>query len=560
MRKLPLLVALAAVSYAAAPAPVWLDLVAPVITPAEKKAYLALKPSERPKFEEDFWTNKAITAKEYNERVSYIDAQFGSGKLGSGSNTDQGRVYLALGAPNKITRVPSSRIFWPTEIWYYSAIPGVIQTEVRLMFFLKNGTGYYRLYSPTVDTFRALLIPQASVQDTFSPNQDMDEFQIREVLKVPPSEDEVLSAAVNVAAGVRHMGNDEIIGKISSPSYMLGKDMAGTLVTSRLIIAKAKLDTVRTTSAFGGVQTDLRLETSAQKEIDVEVFDGDVEVYRNQLKLGFEEAKPVVYTHRLDLLPGSYRLIVTIDGKPAPYTVDVPKEEKPSEIQRVAVGSDVNGRSTPFEFDGRQVELDPNGPYAMVPLQHPGKVTWMIRHGGEVVWRGYSEGQQVALVALPASGVEPGAYKLEALMGDTSTSADLLIGREDKPSKGTVVSFNANLAPARRFAFVGHQWVLRNNLDEARKSLNTSLAKGITDEAEIDLARVDALGGNLDGGRDVLERLLKVQPNNFEALTVLAFIEAKFQDYPVAADLYRRALAVQDSPAVRAALSKLPAQ
>src|SRR5580704_5822169 len=94
MRRLLLLFAAAAMSYAATPT--WLDLVAPVITPAEKKAYLALKPEDRPKYEDDFWSGKALTAKEYRERVDYVDSKFGSSRLGSGANTDQGRVYLAL--------------------------------------------------------------------------------------------------------------------------------------------------------------------------------------------------------------------------------------------------------------------------------------------------------------------------------------------------------------------------------------------------------------------------------------------------------------------------------
>src|SRR5271169_4769650 len=150
MLKLLSLLAVAAVSNAAAPA--WLDLVAPIITPAEKKAYRELNAEERSRFEEAFWTSRAITAKEYSDRIAYIDAMFGSTKLGSGANTDQGRVYLALGPPNKITRIPSSRIFQPVEIWHYSVIPGVINTEVSLIFFLKNGMGFPKLYSPTLDT------------------------------------------------------------------------------------------------------------------------------------------------------------------------------------------------------------------------------------------------------------------------------------------------------------------------------------------------------------------------------------------------------------------------
>jgi GWxTD domain-containing protein len=553
-----LFLAATAASYAAAPT--WLDLVAPIITPPEKKAWLALSPAERSKFEEEFWSHKAIAAKEYSDRIAYIDARFGSTKPGSGANTDQGRVYLALGPPNKVTRIASSRIFQPVEIWYYSVIPGVIDTEVSLMFFQKNGMGFMKLYSPTFDTIRALLLPQSSAAHMFGPNDGLNESDIRQSLKVPPAEDEIVSASVNVASGLRYEGNDEIIGKVSSPAYMLGMPMR-TEVTSRLIISHPKLDTVTTASAFGGSQVDFRLEVPVQSEIDIEVLENDITVYQNQLHLRFSETKPVLYTHRLDLLPGSYRVVVTVDGKVAPYTLEVPQDAQIGEIQRASLGSDVSGRVTPFEFDGRQLELDPEGRYAVVPLPHPGKVTWMIRRGGEMVWRSFSEGQQIAFVELPARGIEPGSYQIEALIGDRSTSTRLVIGKEEsKPSKATVVSFNANLSPARRFAFVGHQWLLRGKLDYARRSLRASLARAITDEALIEISRADALEGNLDAARDRVKSVLEVQPNNFDALSVYAYIETKFQDYAVAAQLYRRALAIQDSPAVRAALARLPVE
>jgi len=41
--------------------------------------------------------------------------------------------------------------------------------------------------------------------------------------------------------------------------------------------------------------------------------------------------------------------------------------------------------------------------------------------------------------------------------------------------------------------------------------------------------------------------------------SVFAYIETRFRDYAVAAELYR-ALAVQESPVVRAALAKLPVE
>ncbi len=79
-------------------------------------------------------------------------------------------------------------------------------------------------------------------------------------------------------------------------------------------------------------------------------------------------------------------------------------------------------------------------------------------------------------------------------------------------------------------------------------------------DAEVELARADALDGQFDASRDRLRKVLAIEPNNFEALSVYAFVEARLQDFPVAAQLYHRALAIQDSPALRLALAKLPEQ
>ena len=56
-----------------------------------------------------------------------------------------------------------------------------------------------------------------------------------------------------------------------------------------------------------------------------------------------------------------------------------------------------------------------------------------------------------------------------------------------------------------------------------------------------------------------LRPIVDAQPNNFEALSALAYVEAMLQDFPVAAVLYRRALALEDSAVLRLALAQLPA-
>src|SRR5260370_10301099 len=179
---------LGATAFAAA-TPAWLDRVSPVITPSEKKTYLGLHPREREGFEERFWADKAISADEYYRRLDHVDAVFGSNRPGSGANTDPGRVYLSLGAPVRITHVPSSRIFVPLEIWYYDSVPGLLNTELRLMFYQPNSVGLPKLYSPTVDTIRALLLPEASTVHLFGPNDTVTESDIRQNLKTGPAED-----------------------------------------------------------------------------------------------------------------------------------------------------------------------------------------------------------------------------------------------------------------------------------------------------------------------------------------------------------------------------------
>ncbi|HEX4810308.1 MAG TPA: GWxTD domain-containing protein [Bryobacteraceae bacterium] len=561
MKQLLFLILSASALHGASPS--WIDLVSPIITPAEKKIYLSLQPEARANFEENFWASKSITREEYYQRLQYVDAMFGSKKIGSGLNTDQGRVYLSLGPPSHVTHIASSRIFVPIEIWYYDTVPAIhLTTEVHLIFYQKNSLGLFKLYSPNLDTVRALLLPESATINMFGPNDTITEASIRQNLTTSPTEDEIVTAAVNVASGITYEANDTILGEITSPLYTLGKPQQ-TDVKSKFIVSRPKLDTLESPSPYGGSQVDMRLNVSAVRQINIQVLEGLVMVYQNEVHLHLPKVQPIEYTHRLDLLPGTYRVVFTVDDKTYAYALDVKDDAQASEIYRADAAGDVARRQTPFEFEGKQWDLNIEGRFAILAVPQPCTVTWIVRRGLEVRWRSTSEAQQVASVELPSSGYEPGVYQLEARLegkaGGGSRTIDFSIGQEKRPAVSTtVVSFNANLAPALRYASIGHQWLLRGNLDQARQSLQASLNKGLTDAAQIELARVDALAGRLDSARDRLRIVLATQPKNFEGLSVMAYVETKFQDYGVAADFYRRALAVQDSPAIREALASLP--
>ncbi len=557
MRRLLFVVLYAGLMPAATPN--WIDLVAPTITPAEKKAYLALQPEAREKFQEEFWNNKSIPPEEYYRRLQYIDSMYGSSKPASGANTDPGRVYLSLGPPNRITRIPSSRILVPLEIWYYDSVPGMLNTELRLIFFQKNSVGFLKLYSPTVDTIRALLLPQASTNGMFGPNDGVTEATIRTNLTLPPAEDEVISAAMNVATGVKYSGNDEVLGRITSPEKMLRRDLT-PLVESKFIVDRPKLNFLLSRSPYGGSQVDFSLEVPARRDITVEVLQGVVTVYKNIVNLKFDASKPVQYLHRLDLLPGSYRVLISVDGKIYPYMLDVPQQPAMSDI---VLASEARGglHETPYEFEGKNFYPTAEGRLAVVALPEPGEVTWTIRRNIEIVWREKTRAGDVAVLVLPSDTFEPGKYELEATAnGETRRASFVSKKTETDTPSPALVSFNANLSAASRYALIGHELLLRGKMDEALRNLNESLKLVPLKEAQVDRARIDAFSGRWDQARERLRRILKADPNQFDALCVYAYVEAKLQDYEVAADYYRRALAVQDSPAVRLALSQLPKQ
>ena len=94
-----------------------------------------------------------------------------------GADTDSGAVYLSLGPPSRVTRIPSSRIL-PLEIWYYDTVPGLLNTELRLRYHVTSpwAAVHPKLYSTTVDTIRALFRPEPS---HFGPNDAPTKLAIR---------------------------------------------------------------------------------------------------------------------------------------------------------------------------------------------------------------------------------------------------------------------------------------------------------------------------------------------------------------------------------------------
>jgi len=324
-------------------------------------------------------------------------------------------------------------------------------------------------------------------------------------------------------------------------------------------VERPKLDFLLSRSPYGGSQVDFSLEVAARHDITVEVLQGIVTIYKNVVNLKFATATPVQYLHRLDLLPGSYRMLISVDSKLHPYTLDVPAQIRVSDIV-IASEARESVHDTPYGFESRNLYPAVEGRFAIIALPTPGEVSWTIRRNIEIVWRQKSRGENAALLMLP-SDLEPGKYELEATAnGETRRVGFVSKRAQTDTTSPALVSFNANLPAASRYAFIGHQLLLRGKMDDALRNLNEALKRAPLKEAQVDRARIDALSGHWDQARERLRPILAADPNHFDALCVFAYVEAKLQDYEVAGDYYRRALAVQDSLAVRLALSALPKQ
>ena len=136
----------------------WLNRdVAYIITNEEKKAFLNLSTNdERDKFIERFWEIRNPTPgspgnpykDEIYQRLAYTEQWFG-GK--NGWRTDRGRVYITLGPPKQVGKYLGFANIRPMEIWFYSNDHPALPPFFYVVFYQRDASDDFRLYSPFMD-------------------------------------------------------------------------------------------------------------------------------------------------------------------------------------------------------------------------------------------------------------------------------------------------------------------------------------------------------------------------------------------------------------------------
>lgn len=140
-----------------------------IISSVEREAFLSLSTeAERQAFTEVFWRkrdpNPSTPENEYKtehyERLAYANEFLGRDTFRPGWQTDRGRYYILLGKPNTRRPLEASDEIYPSELWFYNnpefkylGLPPFF----HMLFFRRQGSGEFKLYSPLSDGPQVLL-------------------------------------------------------------------------------------------------------------------------------------------------------------------------------------------------------------------------------------------------------------------------------------------------------------------------------------------------------------------------------------------------------------------
>jgi GWxTD domain-containing protein len=138
----------------------WLDEDVPYIIDSEERAqFLALHTNaERDSFISAFWQARNPTAgpdnpykEEHYRRLAYANEHYGNPQSQNGWRTDQGRVYITLGAPQTITTYPAAHNLRPMIAWFYGTPTPALPSYFYVLFYKRSTGEPYTIYSPYED-------------------------------------------------------------------------------------------------------------------------------------------------------------------------------------------------------------------------------------------------------------------------------------------------------------------------------------------------------------------------------------------------------------------------
>lgn len=326
----------------------WLNEEVPYIIEGEERAqFLSLHTdTERDNFIRQFWDARNPTPgseensykEEHYRRLQYANEHFGDPRIGTGWRTDEGHVYITLGAPQQITTYPDARNVRPLIVWFYQSPSPALPPYFYVVFYKRSAGEPYTLYSPYQDgparlvtgledlndqsrslkTIRkslgdevarlaVSLIPSEPVDlDNYSPGMTSDELlaTIRGLADNPLEKQRIAlrRSHEKVTASILTQANRPEVG------YVVSRDEHGQSVVNYLIQFREPDATLVGQRRDKTLGYELTLQNHITTESGRSVYD-EVVVLTGQLQQGQAEVgrkKPFAAEDRMPLVPGTY--------------------------------------------------------------------------------------------------------------------------------------------------------------------------------------------------------------------------------------------------------------
>ena len=400
----------------------WLDEeVVYIIDSQERAQFLALHTNaERDSFIRAFWDARNPTPgsqenpykEEHYRRLQYANEHFGNIAAQNGWRSDQGHIYITLGAPQSITTYPAARNMRPLIAWFYGTPSPALPSYFYVLFYKRSPSEPYTIYSPVQDgpvrlttgledlndQTRALqtirkslgdevarmtvsLIPSEPVDlNSFSPSMQSDAL-LANIRGLADNPYEIQQLALRrqqekVTASILTTSNAPRVG------YTVTRDQRGQSLVHYLIQfpePDATLIGERKDKTLG---YDLTLRNHITTEAGAPVYDDVValtgEVKPEQAQVG--RKKPFAAEDRFPLVPGRYIIQSTLTNN---LTLAAHKTLETVVVPPVAKAG--LGISAPFVYSGNPVRDEGSTlPFSMADVRFsPRAVGTLTIHAGD---------------------------------------------------------------------------------------------------------------------------------------------------------------------------------
>jgi len=324
-----------------------------IIASDERKQFLSLaSDSERDSFITEFWrirnpdphSESNAYKDEHYRRLAYANEHFGAIGSQNGWHTDQGRIYITLGAPKQVETYPLARNVRPIEIWFYQSPSMALPPYFSLLFYKRSIGEPFALYSPNLDgparlvsTLEALndqkksldilrkslgdavtktalsLIPGESVSlDDYQPSLTSDSL-LATIEGLP--DNPITKEGLDANRTREHVSTSLLTGETPPElSYAVFRDERGAQTVSYLLHFPTPDPRLIGAGTGKDLQYNLTLRTSVLTAEGKAVYDQEEALTGRVSEAGAEVAKKKRFAAegRLPLTPGKYTIVATL--------------------------------------------------------------------------------------------------------------------------------------------------------------------------------------------------------------------------------------------------------